>query len=136
ALDSFMFLDDDAVECAKMAEACPDVLTLRVPQGDGEMAGFLDRLWAFDGQRPTAEDRKRTQRYRQERRRREVREESTSLRSFIAGLELKVELRPIGDADVDRVVQMLERTTQFNSTGLRLDAAEVQARLGSADHPV
>ncbi len=136
ALDSFLFLDDDAVECAAMAEHCPEVLTLRVPQGDGQMDGFLSRLWAFDGARTTDEDRKRSQRYRQERQRREVRQNSTSLRSFIAGLELKLELRTITDQDVDRVVQMMERTTQFNTTGLRLTAEEVRARVGSADKPM
>ncbi len=136
ALDSFLFLDDDAVECAAMAEHCPEVLTLRVPQGDGQMDGFLSRLWAFDGARTTDEDRKRSQRYRQERQRREVRQNSTSLRSFIAGLELKLEPRTITDQDVDRVVQMMERTTQFNTTGLRLTAEEVRARVGSADKPM
>jgi amino acid adenylation domain-containing protein/FkbH-like protein len=133
ALDSFVFLDDDSVECAKIQQDCPEVLTLTVPQSDGQMDSFLDRLWAFDGAQPTAEDRKRSQRYRQEWQRREVRQTSASLQSFIAGLELKVELRSIAEQDSDRVVQMMERTTQFNTTGLRLAIGEVRQLVGLAD---
>jgi amino acid adenylation domain-containing protein/FkbH-like protein len=133
SLDSFVFLDDDAVECAKVELDCPDVLTLQVPQDDAGMASFLDRLWAFDATVPTAEDRKRAQRYREERQRRDARCNYSSLQGFIAGLELKVAMRPVTDHDVDRVVQMLERTTQFNTTGLRLTSGEVQQQLASAD---
>ncbi|WP_315828614.1 MULTISPECIES: HAD-IIIC family phosphatase [unclassified Bradyrhizobium] len=131
SLDSFVFLDDDAVQCARMERDCPEVLTLRVPGGDREIRDFLAHLWLFDGVKPTAEDRKRPLRYRQESLRRNARQTSVSLQGFIARLELKVELRPSTAADADRASQITERTTQFNTTGLRLAASEVAQRIDS-----
>jgi FkbH-like protein len=125
ALDSFIFLDDDAVECQRMEHECPDVLTLLVPGDEEGMGALLERLWMFDGSAATAEDRKRAMRYRHERRRREVKQTSASLQDFIAGLELKIELREVAPNDCDRVAQIMERTTQFNTTGLRLTPAEI-----------
>ncbi|HEV3391341.1 MAG TPA: amino acid adenylation domain-containing protein, partial [Solirubrobacteraceae bacterium] len=131
ALESFVFLDDDPVECAHMEAAHPEVLTLQVPRGDDALPGFLARLWAFDGQSPTAEDAHRLRRYREERRRRDARGQSGSWEEFIAGLDLRIALREAKDRDLDRVAQITLRTTQFNTTGLRLsieDARELVAR--------
>jgi FkbH-like protein len=133
AVDSFVFLDDDPVECARMEKEHPEVLTLRMPQTDEEIDGLLRCLWAFDGAGSTAEDRQRTRRYREERTRRTVREASSSRREFIAGLELRAELLDARPDDVDRIEQILERTTQFNTTTLRLSAAEVREFLKRTD---
>jgi FkbH-like protein len=132
-LNSFVFLDDDPVECARMEVEQPEVLTLALPTSDEEIVTFLDRLWMFDGAGATQEDKKRTQLYREERQRRDVRQRSSSLQDFVRGLELKIASRLAEEKDVDRVVQIMERTTQFNTTGLKLRAEDVRQITGSAD---
>ena len=64
-LDSFIFLDDNPLECAEVRFGCPEVLTLRLPV-EGDITGFLDHVWAFDRVSLTAEDRERTAMYQQE----------------------------------------------------------------------
>ena len=64
-LDSFIFLDDNPVECAEVRAGCPEVLTLRLPI-EGDMVGFLERVWAFDRLNVTSEDQQRTAMYKQE----------------------------------------------------------------------
>ena len=61
-LDSFIFLDDNPVECAEVQAGCPEVLTLRLPI-DGDIAGFIEHVWAFDRLSVTSEDQQRTAMY-------------------------------------------------------------------------
>ncbi len=49
-LDSFVFVDDDPVECAEVMSACPEVLTLRLPRESEDIPQFLHHIWAFDHQ--------------------------------------------------------------------------------------
>ena len=64
-LDSFIFLDDNPIECAEVRASCPEVLTLRLPI-EGDVVGFLDHVWAFDHVNVTAEDQQRTAMYQQD----------------------------------------------------------------------
>jgi FkbH-like protein len=133
ALESFVFIDDDPAECALMEAQSPGVLTLQVPVEDDRVNDFLARLWAFDGAGRTDEDRKRTRLYGEERNRSEIRQRSKSLQEFIASLELHVTLREATESDSDRIAQIAERTTQFNTTGLRPSRGGITEILSSKD---
>ena len=132
-LDSFVFLDDDAVECAKMEAQLPEVLTLKVPTDDDAIGSFLNRLWMFDGAGSTSEDRARTQRYVEERRRSTAKQQAASLSEFIKSLGLRVSLGISSASDVERMVQIAERTTQFNTSGVRLTLADAKAIVVAPD---
>ncbi len=47
-LESFIFLDDNPVECAEVQANCPEVLTLQLPDDPGQLPEFLNHCWAFD----------------------------------------------------------------------------------------
>jgi predicted enzyme involved in methoxymalonyl-ACP biosynthesis len=47
-LDSFIFLDDSAMECSEVKMHCPGVLALRLPEAVEDIPKFLDHVWAFD----------------------------------------------------------------------------------------
>jgi|KBSSwiStaDraftv2_1062776.scaffolds.fasta_scaffold17728_1 FkbH-like protein len=130
-LDSFVFLDDDPAECARMVAARPEVLTIPVPLQDEDCGQFLSHLWMFDGAKVTDEDRRRSQMYRDESRRQEIKRQSVSLRDFISSLELNVHLHRVSKSDVDRAVQLAERCTQFNTTGIHLSPTDVSPQAGS-----
>ncbi len=129
-LDSFIFLDDNPVECAEVAAACPEVLTLRLPS-ESEMAGFLQHVWAFDRPRITDEDRKRTAMYRQEAERARFQREAPSIGDFLAGLGLEIEIREPSAEQIERVSQLTQRTNQFNLTTVRRNEGEIR-RLGES----
>ncbi len=124
ALDSFVFIDDDPVVCADVEANCPEVLTINLMDSNAH----LRRMWAFDRLKVTAEDRQRTDFYQQNAVREQLRQSAPNFQEFLAGLELEVEISPLSSSNVSRVSQLLERTTQFNSTGLRLTETEL-ARL-------
>lgn len=125
-LDSFVFVDDNPVECAEVRARLPQVLTLQLPERPADIPRFLDHAWTFDSLRVTDADRGRTQSYQLAVKREHLRGQSSSLADFIAGLGMTIDTAPATAADIPRVSQLTQRTNQFNSTTLRLDEAQVR----------
>lgn len=124
-LDGFVFLDDSPTECEEVRSAIPDVLVVRVPEDPSRLADFLDGHWAFDAEGVTAEDRERTRMYRENLQREAVRSSARSFESFIAQLDVRVEIAAATGDEVPRIAQLTQRTNQFNATSLRRDEAAV-----------
>ncbi|MDD9939909.1 MAG: HAD-IIIC family phosphatase [Myxococcales bacterium] len=123
-LDSFVFLDDNPVECGQVSAMLPQVLTLQVPT-DNSLAGWVEHLWMFDRVKVTDEDRARTQMYRQNAERKQFEQSAGGIDAFLAGLELEVESgEPDGD-EWARVSQLTQRTNQFNATTVRRSEEEI-----------
>jgi FkbH-like protein len=125
-LDSFIFVDDNPVECAEVEANCPGVLTLQLPEDPADIPQFLKHCWAFDVLKVTAEDARRGEMYRESRQREELRSQAGSLAEFIAGLNLKIQIAPMSTEQVSRVSQLTQRTNQFNITTIRRTEAEIQ----------
>jgi FkbH-like protein len=124
-LDSFILVDDNPKECAEVAESVPEVLALALPAETGEIAHFLDHVWAFDHVLVTEEDRNRSAHYKTALEfGRELRQAS-NLESFLSTLELRVQIKPCEPGELVRVAQLTERTNQFNFTTIRRSAAEI-----------
>ncbi|HEU4595413.1 MAG TPA: HAD-IIIC family phosphatase [Pyrinomonadaceae bacterium] len=132
-LESFIFLDDDPVECAEVEANCPQVLTLCLPRQAETIPRFLKHVWAFDRLGVTAEDRNRTALYRQNAERERFRHTAPTFRDFISGLELKVEISPIEPPDFARAAQLTGRTNQFNTTTVRRSEADLRRLCASGE---
>jgi FkbH-like protein len=125
-LDSFVFLDDNPVECAEVQAQCPEVLTLRLPEAIDRLPQFLQHVWAFDTTATTEADRQRTGWYQENVERERLRRETPSLAEFLNTLDLVVEISPLTPAELPRVAQLTQRTNQFNLTSQRRTEAELQ----------
>ncbi|MFF5882603.1 SDR family NAD(P)-dependent oxidoreductase [Streptomyces sp. NPDC012589] len=123
-LDSFLFLDDNPAEIARMRAALPQVLSVTCPPAD-RLPGFLRRLWPLVPAAVTAEDGLRARFYAQERERDAARAEA-GFEEFLAGLELAVDIRPLADADVRRGEQLVRRTNQFVLRARASDGKDLQ----------
>ena len=132
-LDSFIFIDDDSLQCAEVRTRCPQVVTLQVPKSPDDIPQFFEHVWVLDRPRVTAEDRERTNMYRVERAREQVREAAGSLGEFLASLELRTEITAPAAGDVPRLAQLTQRTNQFNFTTIRRTEAEVQALISDPE---
>jgi amino acid adenylation domain-containing protein/FkbH-like protein/thioester reductase-like protein len=126
ALDSFIFIDDSALECDEVRTHCPAVLTLQFPQTDQEAAHFLDHVWAFDNAGATQEAKRRTAQYRENRARGEALEGAQSFEQFLASLDLRVDIAPLQQRQLPRVAELVQRTNQFNLTGIRRGAGQIE----------
>ncbi len=125
-LDSFIFLDDNPVECAEVRSGCPSVLTVQWPTDAAAASKLLDHFWELDEHGATAEDKRRTQLYREEFARQDSLQGATNFQGFIDSLQLDVDIQSLSDADLTRASQLTLRTNQFNFTTIRRSESELR----------
>lgn len=128
-IDSFIFIDDNPVECAEVKAALPQVLVLNLPKDDAAIPDFLRHVWEFDHLKVTSEDRQRTAMYRQNMAREQLLKESVTFDQFLASLDLQIVLREPDAAQMPRVAQLTQRTNQFNFTTIRRSQEEIESLL-------
>jgi FkbH-like protein len=118
-LDSFVFFDDNPAEREHIRQAQPAVAVVEVPLEPAEYGRVLQAgLW-FEATALTQADLGRTVQYAAERNRRELQNSFASTDDYLRSLEMQAEVRPIDEADMQRVVQLLAKTNQFNLTTRR-----------------
>ncbi len=130
-LDAFVFVDDSAMECAEVRKGTPAVLTLQFPESAQAIAHFCSHVWAFDRVGVTEEARRRTAQYKENRLRQTASKQAASLEDFIHSLELKVDITEMQATQLPRVAELVQRTNQFNLTGRRRRAGEIEALCSS-----
>ncbi len=130
-LDSFVFIDDNPLECEEVRKMCPSVLTLQLPENENSIPSFLSSVWVFDKSGNTEEDKKRTVMYKENIARNLYAEKSHSLRDFINGLGLNISIYEPGRKHLSRISQLTFRTNQFNFTSIRRNEPEITSLLNN-----
>ncbi len=125
-LDSFIFVDDNPIECAEVRAELPEVLAVQLPDEVRAVPTFLGHFWPFDHLTITGEDRTRATFYGQNAARLRFERESLTFREFLAGLDLDVRIQPMSPDEIPRAVQLMNRTNQFNCTAVRCCESEMQ----------
>jgi FkbH-like protein len=128
-LDSFVFFDDNPAEREQVRQALPEVEVVDVPEDPaGYVRALESGLW-FETVGLTDADKVRVEQYAFERQRRALEVKSGSLDEYLRSLEMVAEHREIDDADLQRVVQLLAKTNQFNLTTRRHTREDVLSLL-------
>jgi FkbH-like protein len=130
-LDSFVFLDDNPVERARIRAALPEVAVPEVGPDPADLVGALERGRYFEAWSLSEEDRQRTESYRTNVQREELRATAGSLEEFLVGLHMTAETGPFTDQVLARVVQLLGKTNQFNLTTRRHNEQRVRQMMAS-----
>ena len=125
-LESFVFIDDNPVECELMRAELPQVLTLLLPPED-QIESFLSHIWAFDKESVTEEDKRRTNLYKEDAARKELEQTASNIVDFVSSLKVVVDIRPPDESEWPRLAQLTQRTNQFNFTTVRRTEAELRA---------
>ncbi len=132
-LDSFTFLDDNPYERAQVRHALPEVDVPVLPRDPVNYRRTLEDYPYLEPSALTAEDRQRTEQYRGRAQAEEIRENAGSLREYQEDLRMIATIGPIDDANLPRVVQLINKTNQFNMTTRRRDRAAVEQLINSPD---
>lgn len=126
-LDSFVFVDDNPVECEAIRQALPDVAVIGAPVDEPwKLVELLSEQPFFDSITVTEDDLNRKQEYRAQAQRAELAESASSRDEFLATLGIVCTFLPATAAPLSRSVQLLAKTNQFNLTTRRHSAAEVE----------
>jgi len=130
-LDSFVFLDDNPVERARVRAELPEIAVPEVGPDPADLVAALERGRYFEAWTLSDEDRLRTESYRTNAQREELRSTAASLEDFLRGLHMTAETGPFTDQVLGRVVQLLGKTNQFNVTTRRHNEERVRQMMAS-----
>ncbi len=131
-LDSLVLLDDNPVERALIRRELPGV---QVPEVDDDPATVPQRLadaGYFEAVGVTADDRARTAQYRQNRERAAAQgaardEQGSDLPGYLRSLDMVLHASPFDEAGLARIVQLVNKTNQFNLTTRRTTPEAIRA---------
>jgi FkbH-like protein len=126
-LDAMVFVDDNPAERARVRQTLPEVEVVELPTEPSLYAAAVAQRRLFDKLSLTAEDRERTASIQQNLERQSLAGSAGSLDEYLAGLGIRVELFPFDDLNLARIVQLINKTNQFNVTTRRYTESEVRA---------
>lgn len=128
-LDSILFLDDSAFERANVRAVLPEVIVPELSDDPSDWIKELSATNSFEVASYTEEDKNRADQYRQEAQRRISAEGASSFEEFLVSLEMQIELNRFAPERIPRIVQLLQRSNQFNLTTRRHTAAECEGMM-------
>ena len=126
-IDSLVFLDDNPVERALVRRELPMVAVPEVDDDPVNMLRALADAGYFESVTVTDEDRVRSAQYQGNLARESLRASTTDMGSYLRGLEMRLLWRRFDRLGLQRTVQLINKTNQFNLTTRRYTEAEVLA---------
>jgi FkbH-like protein len=128
-MDSFVYFDDHPAEREQVRSALPQVEVVDVSADPSDYISDLNRgLW-FETLSLTRDDRKRAEQYHIEGQRRQLKQTIKSTDDYLSSLDMAGDVRALEQSDMQRVVQLLAKTNQFNLTTRRHSLHDVQTFL-------
>lgn len=125
-LNSFVFMDDQPFEREQMSYHLPEITVLAVSKDPITMRDALMNSSCFASYRLSKEDLERTSDYKIQSERRNLEKQSTSKTDFLLALNLEATICSVNAGSLGRVVQMCNKTNQFNVTTIRHSEADIQ----------
>jgi FkbH-like protein len=126
-LDSFVFVDDNPVECEAIRQQLPEVAVIAAPvEEPWKLVEVLSAQPFFDAAAVTDDDLNRLNDYKAQAHRADLANNAGNRDEFLASLEIVCTFLSALDAPLARSVQLLAKTNQFNLTTRRHSAAEVE----------
>ena len=113
SLDSIAFVDDDEFEREQVEFMLPGVLTI-----DAEKAEEITSQPDFLTGEVTKEASNRRILYQTERERKNSEKSFNSREDFLLSCEMKLIIRPAHENDIPRILELMTRTHQLNTSGL------------------
>jgi FkbH-like protein len=129
-IDSIVFLDDNPFERALVRQELPMVAVPEVGEDVSFFAKTLAEAGYFESVSITSDDRDRASQYQGNIQREQLKASSTDIMSYLQGLDMKLIWRRIDTVGLQRVVQLVHKTNQFNLTTRRHSAGELAALIG------
>ena len=131
---SAVFIDDNPAERARVTESLPEVLVPDWPDDPLLYPSTLLSLRCFDVPSLSREDADRTRMYLSEAKRRELKKTAGSVEEWLDRLSIRVRIDPLGDENLQRAAQLLNKTNQMNLSTRRMSETELMAWARETHH--
>lgn len=124
-LDSFVFIDDNPMERDIVKQNLPQIETLNINLPE-EYIRYLDRAGYFEVTAISEDDKKRNKYYTDNLNRNSEIKSYTDYKEYLKALNMKCEISEFNEKNIDRIVQLINKTNQFNLTTIRLNYDDVK----------
>ncbi len=128
-LDALVFADDNPFERNLVRQELPEVAVPELPEDPSLYISAIAEAGYFEALTITEEDRERTGQYRANAERESLREAGTDLEGYLRGLEMELVVDPFNELGFARIVQLINKTNQFNLTTRRYTEADVRGMM-------
>ncbi|HET6182444.1 MAG TPA: HAD-IIIC family phosphatase [Acetobacteraceae bacterium] len=126
-LDSLVFVDDSPFERNLVRHELPMVAVPELGDDPATYASTLADAGYFEALGVTDEDRERTSQYHGNRARAALQASATDLESYLRGLEMRLQWKRFDRIGMQRIVQLINKSNQFNLTTRRYSEADVDS---------
>lgn len=126
-LDSLVFVDDNPFERNLVRRELPMVAVPELPEDPALYVTCLAAAGYFDAVSVTDDDRARAAQYRENAAREQLKVSSTDLEGYLRDLDMRMIVRPFDESGLQRIVQLANKTNQFNLTTQRYTEPEILA---------
>ncbi len=128
-IDSIVFADDNPFERNLIRQELPEVAVPELPEDPAGFAACIAAAGYFESLSVTVEDEERTSQYRANSEREQLRESATDMSAYLSSLKMELHYRHFDRIGLPRIVQLINKTNQFNLTTRRYTAPEVERLL-------
>lgn len=133
-LDSLVLVDDNPAERALVRRYVPEVAVPEMPEDPALFRQALDRQRYFEVAALSEEDRARAGYYRTEQKRQSAALSASDFDAFLASLEQRCDTGPFDEMSLGRIVQLTNKTNQWNLATRRMTEAEVRLRMADPSY--
>lgn len=127
-INSLVFVDDNPAERSIVRRNVPEVSVIELPTDPSEYVQAVDQERHFQVVSLGQEDLARTEMYRSNAARASMQSSITNMDEFLESLQMAATVCPISDATLERSVQLINKSNQFNLTTRRYATAEIMAK--------
>jgi FkbH-like protein len=126
-IDSLVFVDDNPFERNLVRQELPEVAVPELPEDPAFYAACISDAGYFEGLSLTEEDRDRSVQYQTNAARESFLQSATDMDGYLEGLQMELVWSPFDEMGLRRIVQLINKTNQFNLTTRRYTEAQVVA---------
>ncbi len=126
-LNSFVFIDDNPAERELVASFLKEVTVPEFPKNIEHLSEFAWEIYEkyFKKLRLTDEDKHKTQQYVAEFKRNDIKKQMLSFSDYVKALNIKIACIKDAKDHIQRLHELIQKTNQFNLTGIRYDRAQI-----------
>lgn len=131
SLDQFVFIDDSQFECEMVRSLLPEITVVHLPADPARLIESVDERCFFDSPLLVEEDLQRTSYYKADQHRTLQKSKFKNEIEYLNSLKMTIAVSSLSSKNAARCEQLINKTNQFNLTGKRITAHELQDTLGS-----
>jgi FkbH-like protein len=135
-LDSLVFIDDNPNERELVRQVLPEVLTVDLPKDQSLYRRTLEEMTDFDLLAVTKEDEIRVAQYQANAKRQAAKGSAASVEEYYHSLQIYAAIGGASREALPRLVQLFNKTNQFNLTTQRYQTEDVARFMASQEHVV